>query len=203
MAMADAAGSHRLPARAILARWLAASTPDAVDVDLDQGHLEAGTKSLILVDVYDTAYGTQEGARIEGTVTTSDGSMLPLPFDEDLALGGSNATHLTPRTEGLYRLEVAAMHGSRIIDRQERSFVARPDHAEFFDATLKRSILERMIIRYYTPEEADTVPINLRERRTSASVFNGEYLWDMPALFILSILLLCAEWLYRRRQGLH
>ena len=27
-------------------------------------------------------------------------------------------------------------------------------------------------------------------------------LWDMPALFLLLITLLCAEWLYRRWRGL-
>ncbi len=185
-----------------LTRWMAASAPDVVDVDLGQGHLEAGTESPIRVDVYDQEYGALEGAQVEGTVTTPGGSVLPLRFDEDLALSGGYAARITPRDRGLYHLEVVATHAGRVVGRQKRSFVARPDQAEFFDATLKRSHLERMAAHYYTPDEADMVPTNLRERRTSTSVFNGEYLWDMPALFILSILLLCAEWLYRRRQGL-
>ena len=188
-----------------LARWLAASAPGVVDVDLGQGHMEVGTSREIGVEVYDADYASQEGATVTGVLTAPDGSTQPLRFDEELVRPGRYTTSMVPSDEGLYTLDVTAVRDGIETGRQSRSILARPSQTEFYDATLKRPMLERMAETagiYYSPAEANDIPVNLRERRTSTSVFHAEYLWDMPALFILAILLLCGEWLYRRRQGL-
>ncbi len=188
-----------------LARWLAASAPEEVDVDVGQGHMDVGEETLLSVDVYNEAYGAMEGAKVEGVLTGPDGSVVPLRFDEELARSGTYTAMVAPSAQGLYELDVKATRDGQVLGQQQRSVLARPKQAEFYDATLKRATLERLAESagyYYTPAEAGMVPVNLRERRTSTSVFHAEYLWDMPALFILAILLLCAEWLYRRRQGL-
>ena len=89
-----------------------------------------------------------------------------------------------------------------MIGQDQRSYLVRHQPMEYYDATLKRDFLEQLATVYYTPDEASDVSMNLRSRRTSTSVYRAAYLWDMPLLFILSVLLLCGEWLYRRRQGL-
>jgi hypothetical protein len=43
---------------------------------------------------------------------------------------------------------------------------------------------------------------NLRSRRTSTSIYTIDYLWDVPFLFGLVLVLLSAEWIWRRRKGL-
>jgi hypothetical protein len=77
---------------------------------------------------------------------------------------------------------------------------------EFHDATLKRDFLTHLVQTnqgvYYQPGEIEQLPNNLRGRRTSTSIYHAEYLWDMPAIWGLVLLLLSAEWIYRRRKGL-
>ena len=188
-----------------LARWLAASAPDPVDLDIGQGHFDVDAEASLNVSVYDDAYRALEGARVTGTLTGPDGTIKPLEFDEELANSGAYSSSMVPSRAGLYTLEVTATREGETIGVQQRHFLARPDQAEFYDATLNRTLLERMATvagYYYSPSEAHRIPINLRERRTSTSVYESEYLWDTPALFILALLLLCGEWLFRRRQGL-
>jgi hypothetical protein len=111
-----------------------------------------------------------------------------------------------PQDAGLYELSVVARTEGGVLNSQPSSFLVRPSNKEFYDATLKRAFLENLATtaggRYYSPEDADAIPANLRSRRTSTSIFHAEYLWDMPLLFGLVILLLSAEWMYRRRKGL-
>ncbi len=52
------------------------------------------------------------------------------------------------------------------------------------------------------PSDFTQIPGNLIIRKTSTSVFRTEYIWDMPLLFILAIIILAFEWFYRRRKGL-
>ena len=188
-----------------LTRWLAASAPGAVDIDLGQGHLETGTETPLRVDVYGEDYAPMDGAEVTATVTGPDGTQVPLRYYEDLTRSGTYTVPFAPDSDGLYTLDVTAQRDGRIIGEEQRSFLARPSQREAQDAVLNRPLLEQLASTagyYYAPEEVDQIAINLRERRTSTSVFDAEYLWDMPALFILAVLLLCAEWLFRRRQGL-
>ena len=86
------------------------------------------------------------------------------------------------------------------------SFLVQPSGLEFRDATLKREFLQRLADAsggaYYSLDDAADIPMNLRGRRTSTSIYRAEYLWDMPFLWGLVLLLLSAEWVYRRRKGL-
>ena len=188
-----------------LARWLAASAPETVDVDVGQSAIDVGSEAELSVKVYDDTFGPVEGAVVEGVLTGPEGRAQPLRFDEALARSGTYTATVAPAVDGRYALAVTATRDGEVLGARERSILGRPNQTEYFDATLKRALLEQMAQAagyYYTPAEALEVPVNLRERRSSTSVYHAEYLWDMPALFILSILLLCAEWLYRRRQGL-
>ncbi len=188
-----------------LARWLAASAPEQVDLQTGQNYLSTGDATQLSVNVYDDVYSALEHAEVEGVLTAPDGSIVPLRFDEELTRSGTYTTRIAPAAEGLYELDVTARHGGLLIGREQHSVLARTKQVEYYDATLKRPVLEQLAEvagYYYTPAEAGAVPVNLRERRTSTSVYHAEYLWDMPALFLLALLLLCAEWLYRRQQGL-
>jgi hypothetical protein len=92
------------------------------------------------------------------------------------------------------------------LSAQPQSFLVRPSRKEYYDATLKRGFLEGLAQAnngfYYAPAAVSDIAGNLRDRRTSTSVYHAEYLWDMPLILGLILLLLSAEWYYRRRKGL-
>jgi hypothetical protein len=106
----------------------------------------------------------------------------------------------------VYSLDVAAVIDGSEVGRQTQSFLVRPSRKEYYDAVLKRPFLERLADEaggyYYTPNDAGAITTNLRSRRTSTSIFTIDYLWDMPILYGMVLVLLSAEWIWRRRKGL-
>jgi DNA-binding transcriptional MerR regulator len=77
--------------------------------------------------------------------------------------------------------------------------------AENFRTEQNRELLEKLAEetggRYYTPETV--AQLNEEVAYSEAGITTREIrdLWDMPAVFLLLILLRAAEWLLRRRWG--
>ncbi len=184
------------------ARWLAASAPGKVDLETSATRLLPGEVHELGVRVYDDAYLPLSGTEVRAAIRAPDGTIQSLSAREKLSDEGHFQLRFAPEREGVYEVMVEAIQGSELIGRDQRSYLVRHQPIEYYDATLKQEFLEQLATIYYEPAEASEVPMNLRSRRTSTSVYQAAYLWDMPFLFLLSVLLLCGEWLYRRRQGL-
>lgn len=186
-----------------LARWLAAESPNRVHLELNRERLSPGEELAAIAHVYEPDYDALADARVRGEVRDPDGRLREVRFREDLTASGTYEATLVPEAQGIHVLSVRAEAAGEIIGRHERYFLVSPSRAEFDDATQKRDFLEDLAAGfYYEPAEAARIPENLRSRRTSTSVFKAQYLWDMPALYLLALLLLVSEWFYRRRNGL-
>ncbi len=186
-----------------LARWLAAESPHRVQLDLDRERLSPGEELGAIAHVYEPTYVALAGAQVRGELRDPEGRIREVRFQEDLTSGGTYEAALVPRSQGIHALSVWAEAEGAMIGRHERYFLVSPSRREFDDATQKRDFLEDLAAGfYYEPAEAIRIPENLRSRRTSTSVFKAQYLWDMPALYFLALLLLVSEWFYRRRKGL-
>ncbi len=184
------------------ARWLAASAPGRVHLETSATRLLPGEIHELGVRVYDETYLPLNGTEVRAVIRTPDGTIQSLSPREKLSDEGYFQLRFSPDREGIYEVMVEAMEGGKLIGRDQRSYLVRHQPVEYYDATLKQEFLEQLATIYYEPEEVSEVPMNLRSRQTSTSVYQAAYLWDMPLLFLLSVLLLCGEWLYRRRQGL-
>ena len=189
-----------------LARWLAASAPNRVNIDMGQARFMPDQEIPLTVNVFGVGYRPLGGAAVRGLLIDPFGSVREVVFEEELTAEGTFTAPFVPQDEGVYELEVIGEAEDGQIGGHTRSFLVRPSNKEFYDATLKRTFLEGLAAAndgfYYTPEDVEALPVNLRSRRTSTSIFHAEYLWDMPLLFGLVILLLSLEWMYRRRKGL-
>ena len=56
--------------------------------------------------------------------------------------------------------------------------------------------------RFYTPEDVATLPEDITVTGAGVTLVEENDLWDMPVLFLLMLLLMGAEWGYRRVRGL-
>lgn len=187
-------------------RWLAASAPGHVDVNLADDRFVPGDEIPLTVDIYDEQYQPLSGATVRGTLTDPFGNEQEVVFRPNLGEVGSYTTTLLPADEGVYALTISAESDGALVGQQEHTILVRPTQREYYDAVLKRPFLERLAAAadgfYYTPDDTDALSVNLRGSRTSTSVFAVDYLWDMPFLFTLALLLLSVEWVWRRRRGL-
>ena len=189
-----------------LVRWLTASAPGRVQLNLDGTQFTPQNEVPFTVSVYDEAYNQLGGADVRAVLTEPSGATREITFQEELTDVGVYTAPFVPQAEGVYGLEVTAEAGGVEIGQHARGFLVRPSQQEFYDATLKRAFLENLADAsggaYYPPAQASAIPDRLRSRRTNTSVYHAAYLWDVPLLFGLVLLLLSAEWIWRRRKGL-
>ncbi len=187
-------------------RWLVASAPDPVAVDIGNVRIAPGDEVPISVDVYDSLYNPIGGATVRAYITDPFGGFQEVPLQEDLSEEGAYLAAFVPEELGVYRLDVEAETATGSLYSKPLSFLTQPSGREYRDATLKSSFLGRLADAsggaYYASSDVAAIPANLRSRRTSTSIYRSEYLWDMPVLWLLVLALLSAEWVYRRRKGL-
>jgi hypothetical protein len=56
--------------------------------------------------------------------------------------------------------------------------------------------------RFYTPATASTLADDVAMSKHGVTIVNQMDLWDMPAVFLLLVVLVSAEWAYRKARGL-
>jgi hypothetical protein len=73
-------------------------------------------------------------------------------------------------------------------------------------AELRSPLLKRISAetggRYYTISDAGRLTEDVQFTQSGVTVRESRDLWDMPAVFLLLVTLLGAEWGYRRWRGL-
>ena len=189
-----------------LIRWQAAEAPDRVNISIDNDHPEPDQPIALGVEAFTPEFRMLEGADVRGTITDPFGTEQPFEFREELARPGSYTAEFVPRDEGIYSLTAAAVKDGSSAGTQQRSFLVRKTRREYADAVQNRQLLEDVARAsgggYFTPEDASRIPEILRGRKTQTTVYESDYVWDAPALWLAIVLLLSFEWWYRRRKGM-
>ena len=194
-----------------LLRWMVDGVPTPVEAGVDRERVEPGESVRVTAQVLDSSYLAVNDARVEARITAPSGEETTLPLEWTLERDGEYAASFVATGPGTWDVRVEA---ARSGDDGElgplggdRIFVeAGPSDEEFFDAGLRRPLLERLARetggRYYTPETADALPEDLQFTGAGVTVTETRDLWDMPALFLLLVVLVGGEWAFRRSRGL-
>jgi len=86
------------------------------------------------------------------------------------------------------------------------AFQVGESDAELASATMRAPLLRGMSDasggRFYTPANVASLPADIAISGAGVTVRELRELWDMPAIFIVLVGLLGAEWTFRRRRGL-
>jgi hypothetical protein len=89
----------------------------------------------------------------------------------------------------------------------DTSYVRVADlNTEYFDAEMRAPLLKRIASetggKFYTPATAATLAEDVALSKHGVTVVNQMDLWDMPAVLLLLVALVTAEWAYRKARGL-
>ncbi len=190
-----------------LLRWLVDGVPDYVTARLDPEEVEAGESAGILTEVSDSAFLEVNDAVVQATVTAPDGTAQIVPLDWTVEEDGQYAGSFRPSMEGEYEILTTATTRDGVPMGSDRAFLrVGPSSEEYFDAGLRRSVLERLAEetggQYYDPTTVKTLPEDIRFTGAGVTLSEERDLWDMPILFVLLVVFLGGEWVYRRRRGL-
>ena len=193
-----------------LLRWLAADSPGQVTATMpEQTLMDEGYVHLTAV-VRDKQFDPAADAKVSAHVIGPDGlsavvDMTPVPNTP-----GTFAVDWTAEKPGSYVAEVTAERGAGSNDAGELGkdvvqFRREDGVAENFHAEQNRDLLQKLSDatggRYWEQSELERLPKEISYSEAGISVRDTNELWDMPAVFLVLLGLMSADWLLRRKWG--
>jgi hypothetical protein len=189
-----------------LLRQLTTNVPGRVTVTVAADQVNPRTPIQLQAEVVDSAYVRANDARVTAHITEPSGAARDVPFEWTVNQDGEYRATFTPDEEGILRIRVDASRGTGSA-AEDSTFVRVADlNTEFVNAEMRADLLKRIATetggRFYTPATVSQLPQDLTMTNRGVTVVNEMDLWDMPFNFLLLVVLVSAEWAYRRARGL-
>jgi Putative glutamine amidotransferase len=189
-----------------LLRWLVADTPSQVVASapsqmlFDDGHVK------LSADVRDKQYLPAPDATVEAHILGPDGISAAVEMTPAPDAPGTFQADWNAEKPGSYLTEVVAQRAGQEMGSDVLTFQRIDGVAENFHTEQNRDLLEKLASetggRYWTPDELKKLPGEIAYSEAGITVRETKPLWDMPAIFLLILALLFAEWLLRRKWGI-
>ncbi len=187
-------------------RWLVDGVPDAVSVSTDQERVEPGEAVRLIATVSDSTYIEMNDAAVTARVTSPTGVEEELPVEWTVERDGEYAVELRPTELGDYHVEITATRDGTPMGSASTYLHVAPSDAEYYASARRTPLLRRIADetggRFYTPEAVEDLPEDITISGAGVTLVEEHDLWDMPALFILLLVLMGAEWGFRRVRGM-
>jgi hypothetical protein len=202
-----------------LIRWLVDGVPEQVNISTTTDRVEPGETVKLTAEVMDGAYVEVNDSRVVATVTAPSGKTTELPVDWTVTKDGDYRASFVPEENGIYKVSVNATRpstnagragsgdaGEQKLGTSAMSIRVSAGDAEYFDAAMRAPLLQRVAEetggRFFTPSTVSSLPEAISYSGRGVTVVEERELWDMPALFMLLVGLVAAEWGVRRVKGL-
>jgi uncharacterized membrane protein len=189
-----------------LLRWVVDGVPDAISVATDQERAEPGETVRLVATVSDSTYLDVNDATVTARVTSPSGVVDDLPVEWTVERDGEYAVEFRPAEFGDYQIELIAERDGAQLGSDITHLHTAPSDAEFYASGRRTSLLRRIADetggQFYTPETVNTLPEDITISGAGVTLVEEHDLWDMPILFLLMLMLMGAEWGYRRVRGL-
>ena len=193
-----------------LLRWLVTDTPGRIAVSLSSDRVSPREAVTVRAEVGDEQFVRVNDAAVTARVRSPSGEDREIPMEWTVDRDGEYRATFTPEEAGLYEVRVAG--GARraaattATDSATTYLRVAPSEAEYFGAEMRAPLLKRIASetdgRFYTANNVDALPEDLTLSRRGVTVVRELDLWDMPVIFVMIVLLMSAEWGYRKLRGL-
>lgn len=188
-----------------LLRWLVTDTRGRVTAAAPRSVLYDEGKIQIQAKVKDTTYLPATDATVEAHILGPDNLAAELSLEPDPLEPGDYKADWFAGKPGTYLVEVVGKRGGEEVGRDVFTFRREDGVAENFRTSQNRELLSRLSEstggRYYRPNEIDRLGREISFSEAGITVRETKELWDMPAVFLLILLLRASEWLLRRKWG--
>jgi uncharacterized membrane protein len=193
-----------------LLRWLVTDTPGRVAVSLSSDRVSPREPVTVRAEVGDEQFVRVNDAAVTARVRSPSGDERAIPMEWTVDRDGEYRASFSADEPGLYAVHVAGggrrAGGGGTVDSATTYVRVAPSDAEYFGAEMRAPLLKRIASetegRFYTADNVDALPEDLTLSRRGVTVVRELDLWDMPVIFVLLVLLMSAEWGYRKVRGL-
>jgi hypothetical protein len=180
--------------------------PSQVEVVAEPPRIGPGEPVTIRARVADKSYIDVNDASVTVAVTTPSGRVANVPMEWSLREDGSYTGSFLSEEAGVYTMAATSVRGRDTTVSSPGSFLADDHGADVEQAELRTPLLRRVADetrgRYYPIADASKLIDDVKYTDSGVTMKESRDLWDMPAVLLLLILLLGAEWVYRRWRGL-
>jgi uncharacterized membrane protein len=188
-----------------LLRWLAADSPGQVAAAMPQQTLMDEGHVQMTVVARDQEFTPAADAHVSAHVMGPGGMSAMVDLTPVPNTPGTFAMDWTAETPGSYVAEVTADRGTTELGKDVIAFRREDGVAENFHTEQNRELLEKLSDetggRYWGQDELGRLAKEISYSEAGISVRDTKELWDMPAVFLLLLGLISADWLLRRKWG--
>ena len=157
------------------------------------------------MNVRDKTFNPVAGAVVQTTIVRPDGGADVVELKPDPLEAGVYTGVYSAEKPGTYVAETAARQDKTELGRDTLTFRREDGVAENFGAAQNRDLLEKLSNdtggTYNTPEGAGKLSDAVAVSEAGITAHDNLDIWDMPALFLLALLIRGGEWLLRRKWG--
>ena len=181
-------------------------TPTRVVASTPSAALEDDGRVRLRAEVRDTTYLPTSDADVQARVVGPDGAAQTVDLHPDPTEQGVYLADWNAERAGSYITEVTAHRGQQELGRDVVTFRRENGVAENFHREQNRELLEKLATQtggqYWTPEDVSKLAAEIPYSTAGITIRETKELWNMPAIFLLLILLRFSEWLLRRKWGI-
>ena len=194
-----------------LLRWLVNTTPQQLQLNIPSNTVTPGESVEFNAELRDPQFLPVANAELSALITSPTGNEETLTLTPDANRKGYFLASFRPEQQGLYEIRLSsktndAADNSATLMQTESYFTVSNTAHEYYRAEMRSSLLQHIANetggKFFTPSSLPSLSDDLKPLSSGTSVTERLPLWDMPALFILIIVLLVVEWGYRRLRGL-
>jgi uncharacterized membrane protein len=189
-----------------LLRWLVTDSPGQITSSVPSQMLFDDGRVQISADVRGKDYVPAPDARVEAHILGPDGVSTQVDMVPDPNTPGVFRADWNADKPGPYMAEITAKRGNEELGSDVLNFQRMDGVAENFHTEQNRPLLERLSAqtggRYWRPDELSRLPSEISYSDAGITVRDTKELWNMPAVFLLILLLRSSEWLLRRKWGI-
>ena len=189
-----------------LLRWVVAGTHGQVLSSTSKSVFSDDVRVPMRVEVRDKNYLPVTDADVRAHVLGPDGTAEDLEMRPDPTIAGVYTLDWGAVKPGSYVVETLAKRGDQEIGRDVVTFQREDGVAENFRIQQNRELLEKL-----ATQTGGGTTSRIRLAKLSGEIAYSEAgisiretrdLWNMPALFLIALILRSAEWLLRRKWGI-
>ena len=183
-----------------LLRALVSSSPPRTSLQVES---RDGSTLEIRAEFRDAAFNPVDNLSVSAVASHEDGeswSIALLPSENE---PGVFVAETTPTSSGAWYFEAHATRDDNVVEVARSSIYSESEQKEFFNIRRNSGLLKRVSEatggQYFEAGKLEALPDYLRHSSAGVTEKFVRPVWDMPALFLLLLLLKSSEWLLRRR----
>ena len=189
-----------------LLRWMVTDSPGQIITSVPSQMLLDDGRLQISADVRGKDYMPAADARVEAHILGPEGIAAQVEMAPDPNTPGVFRADWNAEKPGPYVAEITAKRGEEELGRDVLNFQRMDGVAENFHTEQNRPLLERLASqtggRYWRPQDLSRLPNEISYSEAGITIRDTKELWNMPAVFLLILLLRSSEWLLRRKWGI-